>query len=171
MPTIEANGVKSYSVKETAAEMRKALRAAFPGVKFSVTMARGSAYGWIDVSWTDGPTSEMVEPHLARFESSRFNGMTDGYDRVDDSLIAFEGEDMPTVVRWGCRGALAQRDHTPAAQAWVAEHVARAYPETSERWEWRQVEIEGVDIHGETVGTGGLVRLALARLDFTGRTF
>ena len=51
----------SATVRETAAALRKALREAFPGARFSVRMASGTAYGWLSVSWTDGPTVEQVD--------------------------------------------------------------------------------------------------------------
>ena len=47
-----------YSLTETAKILRKCLKEAFPGVKFSV---RGTRGGSIRVGWTDGPLSTAVE--------------------------------------------------------------------------------------------------------------
>ncbi len=86
---------------ETAAAMRKALRNAFPGVKFSVRLARGTAYGWINVDWTDGPTAGQVEIVISGFRSERYNGMTDSYE--------------PIPAPWSCCGVIAQRSFSQAA--------------------------------------------------------
>ena len=64
--------------RESAAKnMRKLLRAAFPGVKISVTQPRGSMVSSIDVTWTGGPERSEVAAICRRFESSYFDGMTD----------------------------------------------------------------------------------------------
>lgn len=84
------------TTRETAAAMRRALRGAFPSTRFSVTMQRGSAYGWIDVTWTDGPTWREVEVITSRFESSRFRGMDDAYHRTENQ-------------QWSCRGVSTTR--------------------------------------------------------------
>ena len=60
----------SATVRETAAALRKALREAFPGARFSVRMASGTAYGWLSVSWTDGPTVEQVDAVAAPFAAA-----------------------------------------------------------------------------------------------------
>ncbi len=63
MPTTTA------TVKDAAAAIRADLKAAFPGVKFSVRKGTGTASAWIDVKWTDGPNDDMVrnitDPYLA----------------------------------------------------------------------------------------------------------
>ena len=66
--------------EEAARNMRKLLRAAFPGVRFSVTQPRGSMVYSIDVAWTGGPEQGDVQPICGRFISSIFDGQTDGYD-------------------------------------------------------------------------------------------
>lgn len=110
--------IVEYSVKETAAEVRKALRAAFPGVKFSVTMARGTAYGWMDCSWTDGPTADQVRPILAGFESSRFDGMDDAYHSVEPTMYAREDGTL-WEPRYSSCGINWQRSYTAEATAWA----------------------------------------------------
>lgn len=84
------------TTRETAAAIRRALRESFPATRFSVTMQRGSAYGWIDVIWTDGPTWREVEAITSGFESSRFSGMDDAYHRTENS-------------QWSCRGVSTTR--------------------------------------------------------------
>lgn len=96
----------SADTKSTAAAIRSALRRTFPGVPFSVRMARGTACGWIDVSWTDGPTSDMVGQVTDRFESSRFSGMDDSYHATGNT-------------EWSCCGVLHHRSYS-------AEMIERA---------------------------------------------
>lgn len=110
-----AEEVRHLTVKETAAEIRRAVRAAFPGVKFSVRMATGSAYGWVRVSWADGPRHAQVREVVAPFESSRFDGMDDAYHRVPQT----------GPVRYSCRGVNNHREDGPQGLAHAVE-VMRA---------------------------------------------
>lgn len=98
----------THDNKQTAAAMRSALRKSFPAVKFSVRMSSGTAAGWINVSWTDGPTVRQVEAITSTFESSRFSGMDDAYHST--------GNDQ-----WSCCGVLTSRSISPER---IAEAVA-----------------------------------------------
>lgn len=103
------------STKETAKLVRAALKSAFPGVKFSVRMSTGTASAWMNVSWSDGPTTREVDAITAQFEGRKFNGMTDGYDNSGTVLVAFDGEEMPREVRYSCDGINTHRNYTAAA--------------------------------------------------------
>ncbi|MGL6579866.1 DUF3560 domain-containing protein [Aeromonas hydrophila] len=59
-----------------AKNVRRDLKKAFPGVKFSVK----SNYSTVNVSWQDGPTRKEVDALIGKFEQGRFDGMTDGYE-------------------------------------------------------------------------------------------
>jgi len=61
------------SAKETAAEVRKILKATFPKTKFKVTTRRGAVY----VEWTDGPTWQQVQRIAGSFSGKRFEAMND----------------------------------------------------------------------------------------------
>lgn len=63
---------KSYA--ESARELRKALKARWPGVTFSVTK---SGRNCADVRWVDGPTWEQVKRFVAPFEGADFDPMQD----------------------------------------------------------------------------------------------
>lgn len=84
-----------YSTKETAQFIRRALKATFPNVKFSVTTSYGSCYSATDVRWTDGPTQAEVELITERFTSRGFDGMTDSttyHDQVfNGQRVKFSG--------------------------------------------------------------------------------
>lgn len=64
---------------ETAKKIRKTLKDAFPGVKFSVKSSTFSMGSSVHVSWTDGPLQEDVDAILNRFKSGSFDGMQDMY--------------------------------------------------------------------------------------------
>lgn len=51
----------------TAKLVRSDLRAAFPGITFSVRSSRFSQGSAVDAHWTDGPTERQVEDVLCRF--------------------------------------------------------------------------------------------------------
>lgn len=110
------------STKDTAKLVRAALKNAFPGVKFSVRMSTGTGSAWMNVSWSDGPTDREVSAITSQYEGRTFNGMTDGYDDNGSALVAFEGEEMPRVVRYCCDGINTHRDYTTAGYR-VAQHL------------------------------------------------
>lgn len=58
------------TVKDAAAAIRRDLKAAFPGAKFSVRMGTGINASWIEVKWTDGPNDDMVRNITDRYEQS-----------------------------------------------------------------------------------------------------
>lgn len=64
--------------KVAAVNARALLKAAFPGIKISVTMGRG--YGSMSIRWTDGPTVKQVEEISGRFSAGHFDGMVDCYE-------------------------------------------------------------------------------------------
>jgi hypothetical protein len=80
---------KDYTTKETAEFIRQALKAAFPGVKFSVRTSYASMTSSTGVRWTDGPTTQEVDRVTDRFTSRGFDGMTDSSTYHDQ---IFNGE-------------------------------------------------------------------------------
>lgn len=95
-------------VKESAAAMRSDLRELF-GHPFSVRMARGTAYGWADVSWEDGPRTAQVDDKTWAYRSQNFDGQDDSYHQVN--------QDAP--VRYSLSGIISQRHIGPRGQAFV----------------------------------------------------
>ena len=65
------------SAAETAKLVRRALKASFPGQKFSVRTKTYSGGASIDVSWTDGPMGTEVDAVVKAYEGSGFDGMID----------------------------------------------------------------------------------------------
>lgn len=95
----------SLGSKETAAVLRKVLKAAFPATRFSITTGRGAGVSSVRVAWTDGPSQKAVESIAYRFEAGTFNGMTDSYDYDRSAFLSVEG----TVMRPGCRFVFCNR--------------------------------------------------------------
>lgn len=69
--------VRYLGVAETARLIRPFLKAAWPGVKFSVRSDSYSGGASIRVRWTDGPTTKQVDAVVKPFEGARFDGMID----------------------------------------------------------------------------------------------
>lgn len=111
--------VRTYTTTETAAELRKALAKAFPGVKFSVRTARGGTQGWIYVDYVDGPVWDDVEAIAGQFEAEDFNAYTDGYAIAGRPLHAGADGDLHEA-RYLCSGVTIGRDYTEAAKNWAA---------------------------------------------------
>lgn len=108
--------VTDYSTKETAALIRPALKAAFPGVTFSVKIHLYSMGSSIYVRWTDGPTAPEVNRLLARFSSQTFDGMTDSSSYhtqiVDGRVVSYSGSISTT------------RTYSPAFKAMATQRAA-----------------------------------------------
>jgi len=66
-----------YSTKETAAEIRAALKKSFPSVKFSVRVKTASMYSATEVFWTAGPAQADVHAVTDQFSSKTFDAMDD----------------------------------------------------------------------------------------------
>ena len=111
-----ATGPVYLSVKETAAAMRRALKASFPEVSFSVRMARDTAHGWIDVSWLDGPIEDAVRETVRVCQSSRFSGSDDSYHGVPQS----------GPVRYSCCGVVTHRNMSRETKEAIVSRINSA---------------------------------------------
>jgi hypothetical protein len=109
--------------KETAVVIRRVLRAAFPAVKFRVTIGRGSMVSSVHIHWTDGPTRARVEALVAGFEAGKFDGMTDSYSYDRSAFLDVDG----VLYRPGTRYVFAERSLSDAGWTLVAAHVARMW--------------------------------------------
>lgn len=63
-----------------AGTIKEELKKVFPGVKFSVKSSNFAGGDSVDVSWEDGPTSEMVNDVISKYQYGHFDGMTDMYE-------------------------------------------------------------------------------------------
>jgi hypothetical protein len=103
---MSATNDRYLSCVDTAKLVRKALRADFPGVKFSVRSSTYAGGASIDVGWTDGPTSKQVDGTLKLYEGASFDGMIDLKSYHDSILM---GENGPEVVHFGADYVMGQR--------------------------------------------------------------
>lgn len=92
--------------KETAAAIRKLLKAQYPSTKFSVKTERGSMVSSVRISWTDGPTKHAVGSLVGSFEAGKFDGMTDSYDYDHDHVLMIDGAQYTP----GCRYVFCERE-------------------------------------------------------------
>lgn len=67
-----------------AKAIRTELKQHFPSVKFSVTSDSFSMGNSVDISWTDGPTSEQVNAITKKYQYGSFDGMTDSYNNTNN---------------------------------------------------------------------------------------
>ena len=70
-----------------AAAIRSELKAEFPAVKFSVTSESFSMGNAVQIRWTDGPSTQVVDLIVKKYEYGHFDGMEDIYrydNRRDD---------------------------------------------------------------------------------------
>lgn len=121
--------VVKYSVRETAAAVRKALKARWPGVKFSVTMSRGTGYGWLSVTYTDGPLHSAVDRLTAQYQDSYWSGQDEQYHPLQPTPAVAPDGTLEEHHYSSC-GINATRHYSPEAQAW-ADSVA-----TRGSWWW-----------------------------------
>lgn len=86
------------TVKDAATAIRKDLRAAFPGVKFSVRKGAGTNAGWVDVAWSDGPNDDMIRTVTDRYEG--FGSPVDGVcrERHITMLTLLQAQDLIRAV-------------------------------------------------------------------------
>lgn len=106
-----------FSMVETAKLIRKALKAAFPTIKFSVRISHSGSSTWI--RWTDGPTTDQVKAVTGEFESEGFDGMQDMRTYAEPVLyLADDGSFVRHDYSSGL--ILEQRDFAPG----VREHCA-----------------------------------------------
>lgn len=144
----------NYTVTETGKAIRKALREAFPGVKFSLRGSRGTGYGWFSLSWTDGPTTSQADAITNGFRSSYFDGMTDSTHQIPATMYA----DPDGVIRehdYSCHGVNSERTYSPEAKVWAVSYMeAHGGPEAFCADYWPSADIavwrilQGVDLTG-----------------------
>jgi hypothetical protein len=125
------------SVTETAAMIRKALKEAFPGIKFGVRSSKYAGGATISVRWTDGPNAAQVDSVVTIFQGSYFDGSQDykgsRFAMIDGRRVSF-GADSVHTNRMNSRAA--------------CERIARRFPEM-------QLQITGSDDWGWNIGGRG----------------
>lgn len=86
-PHLKPKDNKTSSHALGAANIRRELKRAFPGVRFSVRSKSFSGGDSIDVYWTDGPLSSEVDEIARKYQEGSFDGMTDSYNYNRDNVF------------------------------------------------------------------------------------
>jgi hypothetical protein len=114
--------MKYLTVAETAKLIRAALKAEFPGQKFSVRSDSYAGGASIRVTWTDGPTVAAVEATAKMYEGATFDGMTDMKSYKETPLAGPDG--TVEQVHMGADFVFCTRELSDEFKARLAE-VAR----------------------------------------------
>ena len=104
---------------EVAALIRADIKAAFPGVKFSVTTSRYSGGSSVRIGWTDGPLTSAVDAAIARYDCQGFDGMTDSTTNRGPTRLA-DGR-LVRIHSW----ISTSRKVSDALRARVADYLTR----------------------------------------------
>jgi hypothetical protein len=103
--------------KLAAANMRVLLKAAFKGVKFSVT----STYSSARIVWTDGPTDAQVQAVIGRFDIGASDTQSDYFYTVDTAFSQLFG---------GVQYMTTRREETDAL---IQEAIDKAFENSMEK--------------------------------------
>ena len=99
---------------QTAVRVRAALKAAFPGVTFSVRSKTYSGGASIRVEWTDGPPCAAVHRVTDPMEGADFDGMQD--------LKTYRSNGAGADFIFCTRKLSREAEDIAEAKAWLAEH-------------------------------------------------
>lgn len=130
-----------------AKNIRAELKAAYPGIKFSVRTERFSMGNAIRVGWTDGPNTAQVEAITNKYKAGSFNGYEDLYEYSrSDWKDAFGSAKYVSTSR-GQSESLVESG---------IRHIARRYgvePITIEQYKsggaWRWTTDSGIELDTE----------------------
>ena len=129
------------NVVDDAKNIRKDLKKAFPGYKFSVRSDRYSMGSSIDVMWVDGPATKAVEKII------------DQYSQIDRDAGG-------NILRGGNRFIFAKRTYSPTSKKMFEAAVRKKFAEPNdfqgERWLeddiWRTLQTTTLPASDKTRG-------------------
>jgi hypothetical protein len=129
-------GDKSPRIYVDAADVariiRKRLKAAFPGTKFSVTTSKYAGGASCRATWVDGPTTRDADAVIGCYAGATFDGMIDLKSYRDDAAVG------GYAVHWGSDYVFADRDLSPEAKAAVYAELAATLGDFEARSQWDQ---------------------------------
>lgn len=103
------------SATAAAAGLRAELKAAFPGIKFSVRTSYFSGGNSIDISWNFGPTVDAVRAISHKYQYGRFDGMTDS-SWTEDTVVSLPSGEVKTLG--GAKFVHEDRDFRTSPKDW-----------------------------------------------------
>jgi hypothetical protein len=122
---------RSLTCAETAKLIRKALKADFPGTKFSVRSSTYAGGASITVGWTDGPRTEEVDGTLNLYSGATFDGMIDLKEYHDTLLMTDDG---PEYVHMGADFVHSSRDISNVRERVYAHELRRFVESLGVEW-------------------------------------
>jgi hypothetical protein len=111
---LKKTGENDGGGKLVAANLRIELKAAFPGVKFTVR----SDYNSVRIGWVDGPTIDDVKALTGKYEGGHFDGMDDSYHYSRSPF---------TEVYGSAKYVFENRSHSVAALTAAAKFIQDKY--------------------------------------------
>ncbi len=111
------------SAADTAKLIRQALKANFPGHKFSVRSSVYAGGASIRISYIDGPRLAQVHAVTDRFQGSDFDGMIDLKTSREDTLLAGPNGEL-RAVHFGADYVFVDRDYSVPTYLAAASTVA-----------------------------------------------
>ena len=126
---------------QAAKLIRGILKAKFSTIKFRVTSSNFSMGDSIDVSWTDGFTSEEVMNEISQFKYGHFDGMTDCYEYSNSR------KDIPQTKFLSCDRTLSEEAIRKFAKEYMKKYNMTAPTEDltvsfevhDGFWNWHQL--------------------------------
>lgn len=115
--------------KLVAINLRRELKAAFPGIKFSV---KCDGYDSVKITWTDGPTKAAVEQISNKYSGGHFDGMEDMYHVTRSPW---------TEVFGSAKYIFVVRKHSPEAMTAAVQQVCKKYG-------WPPIEVKTSSFDG-----------------------
>lgn len=119
--------------RHVAAELKRRLQEAFPGVKFNVRKGTGTASAWISVYWTDGPDTAEVEAITGPMQGAQFDGQEDRYPSTGTTVtVTVKGRKVtgsPLVDGISPHREISEDALKAAAALWSGAHGGTA-PDT-----------------------------------------
>lgn len=82
-------GLSHYA--QAAANIKRELSTAFPGITFSVKSEGYSMGNGVNIGWTLGPTTEQVKAISDKYQEGNFNGMEDIYEYDHSAMSSAVG--------------------------------------------------------------------------------
>jgi len=135
------------TVTETAKLVRKALKEAFPGVRFSVRSNSYSGGASVSIGWTDGPNEAQVNAVAKCFQGSYTDGSIDYKGAVFHMLNGKE-------VHFGADFILTRRDDSDEAVQRAIDRACRTHSNAL-----RQLGLSAPSVEDYRKGKLGLVYL------------
>jgi hypothetical protein len=135
-PTLETYTGKKTDHALGAANIRRELKKAFPGIRFSVKSESFTGGNSIDISWTDGPTGKQVEEITDRYQKGSFDGMED--------LYTYNREEFPRVFG-GAKYVHTHRSISPEGfrRAWILAGFSPNDVPAEIHWKFWDTDIGG----------------------------